>query len=415
MTPKDREDWIEQTVVAGIKKAKRRVKFLHRSVLSSDPKEMRRVINNAKLSDTTLVEIKFNWSHGHSTPSLLITHDSHSGKTDDGYWNPMPGNYRVEWMIRNEDFFILRWGQPDFIRAHIAQNTKPYVNGYFVGSEGYIPAKDFSHLSNPHFTWNYAFEKQWLFYLLWGRLLFDPSTPDAVFEAAFENRYGKGTGKSLLLAYTVAGKMPLRLATFYRSTWDYTLYSEGFLAPSPAGGLNDKISSFISIDELIDHPALDPRYLSIAEYVNQSTEKKATPGDKISPLMLADSLEVDSREVFRLVEQLRSKSIPPTLACELDDLETWAYLSAYFSDKLRAGVALHTFRTTNDKTQQQKAIQLLTQCRAYWMKVSEITSTHYREVPYIDDDSDARTFSWAKFLPQVERDITVAEQSRSYR
>ena len=45
MNAKDREDWIEETVVAGIKNAKRPVKFLHRSVLSSDPAEMRRVIN----------------------------------------------------------------------------------------------------------------------------------------------------------------------------------------------------------------------------------------------------------------------------------------------------------------------------------------------------------------------------------
>lgn len=110
MTAKDREDWIEETVVAGIKNAKRPVKFLHRSVLSSDPNEMRRVINNAKLPDTTLVEIKFNWSHGHSTPLLALTHDAHSGKVDNGYWSPMPDNYRIQWMIRNEDFFILRWG-----------------------------------------------------------------------------------------------------------------------------------------------------------------------------------------------------------------------------------------------------------------------------------------------------------------
>ena len=161
---------------------------------------MRRVINNAKLPDTTLVEIKFNWSHGHSTPLLALTHDAHSGKVDNGYWSPMPENYRIQWMIRNEDFFILRWGQPDFIRKHIAQNTEPYVNGYFVGSEGYIPAKDFSHLPDAHRTWNYAFEKQWLFYQVWGRLLYDPSTPDAVFAASFEQRYGKGKGSSLMKA-----------------------------------------------------------------------------------------------------------------------------------------------------------------------------------------------------------------------
>ena len=136
------------------------------------------------LKDTTLVEVKFNWSHGHSTPLLALTHDAHSGKVDNGYWSPMPKNYRIQWMIRNEDFFILRWGESEFIRKHIAQNTQSYVNGYFVGSEGYIPAKDVSHVESNHKTWKYAFEKQWLFYKVWGRLLYDPTTPDEMFEVS---------------------------------------------------------------------------------------------------------------------------------------------------------------------------------------------------------------------------------------
>ncbi len=197
MTPKDREDWIEETVVAGIRAANRPVQLLHRSVLSADPAEMRRVIDNAALPDTTLVEIKFNMSHGYSSPLLTLTHDSQSGKVDDKYWNPLPDNYRIQWMVRNEDFFILRWGQADYIRRHIAQNTHPYMNGYFVGSEGYIPAKDYSHLPGKHRNWDYAFEKQWLFYLLWGRLLYEPATPDAVFETAFEHRFGPHTGGPL--------------------------------------------------------------------------------------------------------------------------------------------------------------------------------------------------------------------------
>ena len=168
---------------------------------------MRRVIDGAGLRDRTLVEIKFNWSHGHSTPVQAITHDSHSGKIDNGYWEPMPSNYRIQWMIRNEDFFnSWRWGQPDFIRAHIARNSDPYVNGYFVGSEGYIPAKDFSHVASDHRTWKYAFEKQWLFYMMWGRLLDDPSTPNVVFESAFEKHNGKGTGPLLLKAFVAAGR-----------------------------------------------------------------------------------------------------------------------------------------------------------------------------------------------------------------
>ncbi len=417
MTPKDREDWIEQTVVAGIKAANRPVKFLHRSVLSSDPSEMRRVINNANLQDTTLVEIKFNWSHGHSTPVLALTHDSHSGKTDDGYWNPMPVNYRIQWMVRNEDIFILRWGQPDFIRSHITANTAPYVNGYFVGSEGYIPAKDFSHKKSAHKTWDYAFEKQWLFYQLWGRLLYEPATPDAVFEMAFNKRYQTKQGKALLKGFSAASRMPLRLASFHGSTWDYTLYSEGFLAPfASGGGLHDTVSSFISIDELISHQVLDPAYISIPEFVKLSIENKKVPDNRISPLTIADSLDADSKTVSNLVKQLRPGS-SAALACELDDLETWAHLSRYFADKLRAGVALHTYRVTGEKAQQKKAVQLLANCVGSWKKISAITASHYNDVPYIDDYSsggnaykDAKRFSWIKYLPQVERDVVLAER-----
>jgi hypothetical protein len=418
MTPKDREDWIEETVIAGIKNAGRPVKLLHRSVLSSDPAEMRRVINNASLPDTTLVEIKFNWSHGHSTPVLAMTHDSHSGKMDDRYWNPMPDNYRIEWMIRNEDFFILRWGQPDFIRRHIAENSKPFVNGYFLGSEGYIPAKDLSHIDNSHRNWNYAFEKQWLFYKLWGRLLYDPATPDKVFEEGFDIRYGKGKGTRLLKAYEYASQMPLKLASFFAATWDYSLYSEGFLAPFAANaGLNDTVSAFISVDELIDHPVLDPNYISIPDYVKIIVDNKPILNGKLTPLVLADSLEKDGKNIIKLVGSLRKNS-SAALACELDDLATWAYLSLYFAGKLRAGVALQQYRLTGNMEHQKNAVDLLINCLSDWKKVSSITSAHYKEVPYIQGYKssvnafkDAEYFSWSKFLPQVERDIRIAKDA----
>ena len=212
--------------------------------------------------------------------------------------------------------------------------------------------------------------------------------------------------------------MPLRLASFHGSTWDYTLYSEGFLAPFTSnGGLHDTVSSFISIDELIDHPTLDPNYISIPDYVRSNGEKKEIVADRTTPLELSDSLEADSKTVLNIVKQLRPKS-SPTLSCELDDLETWAYLSKYFSDKLRAGVSLQTYRMTGHKVQQQKAVQLLTGCVGDWKKIAAITSKHYREVPYIDNNSsggsaykDALRFSWSKYLPQVERDIILAKET----
>jgi len=70
MTPGAREDWIQDTFIKGMKLAKRPAKFIHRSVLAGSPVEMRRVIDEANFPDPVCVEVKFNWSHGHSTPSL---------------------------------------------------------------------------------------------------------------------------------------------------------------------------------------------------------------------------------------------------------------------------------------------------------------------------------------------------------
>ena len=40
-------------------------------------------------------------------------------------------------------FFYVSLGTTRFYSQHIATNVHPYVNGYYVGSETYIPAKDY--------------------------------------------------------------------------------------------------------------------------------------------------------------------------------------------------------------------------------------------------------------------------------
>ena len=410
MTPEQREDWIAETFVAGIKQAKRPVKFIHRSVLAGSPEQMRRLIDQAELPDPVWVEIKFNWSHGHSTAKLAITHDYTSGKIDERFWKPKPVNYRIVWMIRNEDFFILRWGQPDFIKQHISNNGADYVGGYFVGSETYIPAKDYFHKSSAHVNWNYAFERQWLFYMLWGRLLYEPGTDDSIFETAFDTRYGAGVGSKLLKAYSLASKMPLKLASFYAATWDFTLYSEGFLACAESRGLFDGVSPFISINELIEHKTLDPTYLSVTDYVKCVLNKDVIKDGLVTPLELADELQTDGGNAIVLIESVAGKCQRnrESFECEAADVKAWAYLGLYFADKLRAATALESFRHTGQPNQKQKAVSLLQNAAEHWETVISVTQGHYQQVPLVQ--LGAEKFSWERFRGDVARDIQIAEQ-----
>lgn len=419
MTPQKREDWIEETIVAGMKAANRPVKFIHRSVLAGDPIAMRELIDRAELEEPALVEIKFNWSHGHSTPKLAITHDYHSGELDERFWNPMPKNYKIQWMIRNEDFFILRWAQPDFIRDHIKENTKEFVNGYFIGSEGYIPAMDYSHKPSPIKTWQYAFEKQWMFYKTWGRLLYQPDTPDSYFSDQFELRYGKGVGAPLLEAHKLASNMPLRLASFYRSTWDYTLYSEGFIEAEPSSRTKwfDRSSPFISIDQLINHETLDPDMISIVDYCAKIMNNEKIGPEKITPLALAEISENDSRKALELIKPLyaQTSEYSGALVSELDDVATWSYLGIYFADKLRAGVALQDFRNSGDIEKKNQAIALLKKCLGHWDQVIKYTKDRYNPTPHVSTQrygDEFQEFSWELLRPQVERDIQIAIESK---
>ncbi len=413
MTPQQREDWILRTVVAGMKQAKRPAKLIHRAPFSagrgsggSASAETERITRAAleglDLPPPAWVEFKFNWSHGHSSPHLSIVH---GGKLNDTYWNPPPKNYRLAWMIRNEDFFCLRWGEPGFIRRHVRENGQDYVGGYFVGSECYIPAKDYFRAPGAKPPWDYAFERQWLFYQLWGRLLYDPATPDAVFAAGFDRRHGKGAGERMVEAFARASRMPLRLASFHRATWDFTLYSEGFLAPAKSEGRSDGASPFISIDELIDHKTLDPSYVSIPDFVKA---KGAAKEGKVTPPALADALEEDGREALRIVDAIAARE-GSVLALEIADVRAWALLSLYFADKLRAGVALETFRRGKEPGEKARAIALLEKAAGHWDALVGVTRPVYPEVPLVHLKN--RKFSWAAFRDQVARDLEIARKA----
>ncbi len=411
MTSTERENWIEETFVEGMANADRKIKFIHRAVLAGDPKEMRRVIDAANLPDKTIVEVKFNWSHGHSTPKLSLTHSNDDGTIMKDFWDPEPENYFIAWMIRNEDFFVLRWGDPEFIREHINTNHYAYVDGYFVGSEGYIPAKDYSHMEqHPHKSWEYAFEKQWLFYHLWGRLIYNPDETNETLAKEFAKRYKNIDTASLLDAYSLGSKVPLYIASFFKGTWDFTLYSEGFMSPWNIG-FDDNKSPFISIEELINHEVLDSRYLNIREYCDKIQKGIQINDNLISPLDLARMIQDNCDEAMTIIGNLRSPENEPTLNSELDDIETWCHLGSYFADKLRAGVALETFNLSGQPTDRQYALEYLEKCLVHWENIVKLTRDRYKPMPYVSMGHheqrwpDFTSFHWSNFLRDVEADI----------
>jgi len=420
MTPPQRQKWIDDVLIAGMLDAKRPVKLIYRvpfsSGTSSEPGVSADVEHLTRAAIERLdnqfetpiwVEVKFNWSHGHSTPKLVKVH---GGALGDTYFKPRPKNYRIAWMIRNEDFFALRWGVPDFIRQHIALNgVQDYVGGYFVGSETYIPALDYFTAVKSPVDWKWAFQRQWLFYELWGRLLYDPKTPDTVFQAEFTHRYGS-KASNLLKAYSLASSTPLRLASLYDSTWDFTLYSEGFLA------LQGENMSYISVDRLISQPTMDPAYVSVKDYVDTVSRSGSFGSDRVTPPMLIDMLERDNNEALRLVHDIDTSG-NASLMYEVADVRVWANLGLHLAEKLRGAVALQTYRLRGGEENKREAITHLQRAVDYWDTVVQITRPIYRDMPLTHynrnsrDANDDNLFHWARIRDQVARDVEIAREA----
>ena len=382
MTAEERQQWILDNYVQGMRMASRKVKFIYRVPLSAGTSSGGATsVETEKLTRTALdtltcfdgpinIELKFNWSHAFSTPHLVKVH---GGKLNDVYWNPMPKNYYLSWMMRNEDFFMLRWGQPDFIRKHIETNVKPHVNGYYVGSETYIPAKDYI-TSLPGSSYRYAFDRQWMYYKTCGRLLYNPNTSDEFFKDAYEQRFPK-VGAKLFEAQKKASTVPLAIASWQNATWDFSLYSEGFLHSVKID--DRKALKLISLEDMADKVPMEPAYMSINELLQNENNGC---NNRISPPNLADSLELICKTALADVEDIKpGKNVD--LLYEVSDIKAWANLGIYFSNKLRAAIEYNRFKKSNDRYNLDKAIMWLTKANAGWRALVETTTPVYKPVP----------------------------------
>lgn len=426
MLPQEREDWMRQTIIEGMKGAGRKLKLIHRIPFSSTTgslgvtsieteKLTRKAIDEegefSFLQPPIYADLKYNWSHAHSTPKLVKVH---GGKLYDTYFKPEPKNYKVTWTARNEDFFCLRWGVPDFVRAHVAENTQSYVGGYFIGSETYIPAKDYFTKPGIKVDWKYAFERQWLYYKIWGRLLYNPSTPDAIFQAEFNHRYGK-MGNNLLQASALAGKTPLRLGSLFDFTMDLTLYTEGFMA------LDNKIKrvEYISVERFLTQPVTDPDYVSVTDYVKSVTTGGTFASNKVTPPVLSSMLERDCNQALQLVKNINTTN-NNALMFEVADIKAWANMGLHFAEKLKGAVALQTYRLKGGEENKRKAITHLENALKFWDVVVAITRPIYNDMPLVhyseqngvrSKENQSLQFHWEKIRPDVAKDVETARNA----
>ncbi|NND33643.1 MAG: hypothetical protein HKN76_13730, partial [Saprospiraceae bacterium] len=262
-------------------------------------------------------------------------------------------------------------------------------------SECYIPAKDYI-TALPNTLYRYAFDRQWMYYKQWGRLLFNPTTSDTIFTNAFESRF-IGNGAALFEAQQKVGRVPLVIASYWNATWDYTLYSEGLL--SLMG--NEKVE-LISLLQMCEKTPLEPNYMSIKEFLSPGVSGLSK---KITPLQLADSLQALCLAALDHMKNIKSEE-NNDLLYEISDIKTWGHLGLYFSDKLRAAVAYQQHLDSGDKKTLKSSIEWLEKATVHWQEIIAITTPIYKPVPLQHyERNDHALFHWSAIGPEVQAEL----------
>ena len=172
-------------------------------------------------ADSTLT-FSYKYSQAHmysSTKPLFIT----------GWFNTIPAGKKTWLTVRNDDYYYMRWGDPDFARSYLTNLPDvSKIAGFYMGPDGNCWGRDFVS-TEPESPPQQVIDKMWYSFLLWGRLSYDPTLPNNQFQGILGEEFPQMAGGNLTNLFTgwasVSKVFPL-LTRFYWGSLDFQWYPE---------------------------------------------------------------------------------------------------------------------------------------------------------------------------------------------
>jgi hypothetical protein len=402
MTAKQKMDWIADTYFAALRQVGRPVPFILR-YWQAEPEPAVAMLASVQYPGPVYLDIKFNGEHLYSStrPHVL-----------DPKWVELAhGRYRLLWHLRNDDLFILRWGDPDFVRETVRNLAGPDTAGFVEGSEVDVPGVDRIHtdVAKAHMDWRYTFEKNWFRYMLWGRVGYNAAEPDSIWQGHFRRRFG-AAGDDVYDALRQSSKIAPLITSYH---WNY-MNGDWY----PEGSIGSWNTSF-------EQPRVNYRraamYHDIRTYIFNNTiggEMANIPeflagSKKTGPLEVADRLEEYGTRALELSARASGhvERGAHEFACTQADLKASGNLGIYYAEKLRGAAHLARFLFGAGGQERTDAVRHLGLALKAWRGVVAATENHY--VPH--EVWLFGQFDWKRYTPDVEADIRIAQEAKPLR
>lgn len=284
--------------------------------------------------------------------------------------NLAPG--RKTWLtVRNDDLYTFRFGDPAYVRAYI-RNMPPEskMAGFYMGPDGYVWGRDFLERHPDPGPRPLVIEKQWYAFMLWGRLAYEPSLPDACFERLLAARHPKASTPQLFRALQGASQVMPFTTRFFWGDIDLKWFPEACLS-------HPKSKGFYTVRHFMEGVAMPGAdVLCIRDW--RALLAARQPLKQTTPLEIAKALDGSATETMASLDALREAAKEDSeLRKTVIDCEALAWLGRYYASKIRGACALALFDMNSDSSDQEAALRHLGEALSHWKRYAAVRDAHY--------------------------------------
>lgn len=285
--------------------------------------------------------------------------------------------------LRNDDLYTFRFGDPAYVREYIL-NIPPAdkIAGFYMGPDGYVWGRDFLERHPDPGPRPLVIEKQGYSFLLWGRLSYDPSLPDSLFERWLAARHPRASSPHLFQALQAASQVMPLVTRFFWGDIDLKWYPEACLSHPRSKG-------FYTVRHFMEGTSMPgANVLCIRDWRRRLFGRQ--PMRQTTPLEIADALDAAAGKTQRALEVLREATREDSeLRKTAGDCEALAWLGRYYAAKIRGACALALYDANRDEFERAAALRYLEEALSCWTKYAAVRDAQYvpalyNRVGYVD-------------------------------
>ncbi len=359
----NREEWVWNTYGLGILDLKkeqtdRQVDLIHR-VWHSDMKQIMNYWGN--YPDTFDVSFKYAKARLYSSPSINF-YDDHM-KSMKQY------NLKSWWNLRNDDIFVYRWANTNYVRDFIKNMPKEDTKGYYMGSDGYVWGKEFIS-KIPKLKGEYEFDKHKFRFMLWGRLGYNNKLSEDVIFKTFKKHYKSQDAQLLFNTWQTASKIIPQVNRFHWRNWDADWSVEACRAREKLGGFRD-------IFDFVDNPVMpNQNLINCKDFVEKEFSGIETSEE--TPRLVSERLISWSNQSIEAINKLDVEDTSVQTKALISDIESMSYLGLFYAFKINAATNLAYFQKKKDKKHKYNTIKNMQMALEAVIKYAEISNANYK-------------------------------------